>query len=584
VNRSWLRRRSYDWGWILIGALIVQFVGFVAWLALPDNSPRLLTVVTDIQVLPIRLISALLAWQASRQMGLDARTRQAWLLLGLGFAAFCIGDVIWAWIEIVLEANPFPSLADVGYLSFYPLILAGLLTFPLALRTRGERTKFWLDALIVAGAGGTILWYFVFLPALQAVADEPIKAIFGIGYPIGDLLLLLGIATVLLRRPDAGTTGALRILAVGTAVMVIGDAGFGPMALQDDYQSGAWPDVFWALSALLMAVSAQYQCWRARRPMATSTVGETGVRLFSPVPYAAAVLSQVLVLVVVIGHWTDDIEGLILTSVAVTALVVARQVVAVRENASLLEEQADRRDALLHLSRRFGAEVSLDQLQPELLHAATAMLEADTAAITHWEPARQQLGPLSTSGGQQGGSALGLLESVCREAATRHAPVVVNATLAGQGTIGTRLAADGRTAAAVPIVHNSRLFGALAVTRPATGERFTHDDAEILGLLAGLAAATMVGAERARLGGVLLAARTAEHELNNQLAVAAGFASLLVDSQDLPEHLRPIAQDALDGALEASRLVNEIRRVQHVELVEGSVRNGNVIDLGRSVA
>src|SRR3954465_957096 len=62
-------------------------------------------------------------------------------------------------------------------------------------------------------------------------------------------------------------------------------------------------------------------------------------------------------------------------------------------------------------------------------------------------------------------------------------------------------------------------------------------DAEILGLLASMAVATMVGAERARLEGVLLAARTAEHELNNQLAIAAGYASLLVDDPDLPQHL-----------------------------------------------
>src|SRR5262245_32377527 len=122
------------------------------------------------------------------------------------------------------------------------------------------------------------------------------------------------------------------MLAAGMAIMVVGDAGFGPMALQDDYQSGDWPDVLWAVSVFLMGRRAQFQCWRARDPSATGVVGKAGVRLASPLPYAAAALSQAMLVGVVLFHGLEMAGGLAFGSVAVTVLVIVRQLVGVREN------------------------------------------------------------------------------------------------------------------------------------------------------------------------------------------------------------------------------------------------------------
>ena len=54
------------------------------------------------------------------------RAASAWLLLAAGQLAFVVGDALFAYQEYVAHASPFPSIADVCYLSGYPLLWAGL--------------------------------------------------------------------------------------------------------------------------------------------------------------------------------------------------------------------------------------------------------------------------------------------------------------------------------------------------------------------------------------------------------------------------------------------------------------------------
>jgi signal transduction histidine kinase len=70
--------------------------------------------------------------------------------------------------------------------------------------------------------------------------------------------------------------------------------------------------------------------------------------------------------------------------------------------------------------------------------------------------------------------------------------------------------------------------------------------------------------ESARLAGVRLVARTAEHELNNRLALTVGYAELLADHPDLPPALRELAQLSLRGAERASETVKQLASLQHV--------------------
>ncbi len=53
--------------------------------------------------------------------------RRGWLLLAAGAGLFSAGDAIWYGYEWLLgRAVPFPSVADVLYLSGYPFLVAGV--------------------------------------------------------------------------------------------------------------------------------------------------------------------------------------------------------------------------------------------------------------------------------------------------------------------------------------------------------------------------------------------------------------------------------------------------------------------------
>ena len=86
--------------------------------------------------------------------------------------------------------------------------------------------------------------------------------------------------------------------------------------------------------------------------------------------------------------------------------------------------------------------------------------------------------------------------------------------------------------------------------------------------------------EASRLEGVLLAARTLEHYANNRLALTAGYAELLAHHPRLAPELREWAEAALQGALAAAVLVQELGRVTRLEEVPGP--GGTLLDLERS--
>ena len=98
--------------------------------------------------------------------------------------------------------------------------------------------------------------------------------------------------------------------------------------------------------------------------------------------------------------------------------------------------------------------------------------------------------------------------------------------------------------------------------------RFGPADVESLELLGGMAAASLVGVERARLDGVLLAARTAQHELKNRLVALMGYAQLLSRDSAPPTELRDLAADAVRCIGDAAEMLDKLTRVTQLTEVD----------------
>jgi len=242
-----------------------------------------------------------------------------------------------------------------------------------------------------------------------------------------------------------------------------------------------------------------------------------------------------------------------------------------------------RREALLRLARRFAAEADAGRLLDELLSEAVHLVAASAGVVTRWDEKSKVLVAVGASAPALKEQRLRLGEGASGRAAQQRAPVLLLRD--EQGCLDPVLEdAELESAIAVPLLHETRLVGTLAVGRGSLdgGSAFTSEDADLLEMLASTAAAALVALEHARLDGVLLAARTAQHELNNQLAVARGYAEMLVGSPDLPPHLHDMAEEVMNAADAAAGIVRQLRNISWIHEHTWNQPGDSTIDLAMS--
>jgi len=303
------------------------------------------TVVSDVGPAVLGLVATLAALRVASRPGLDRPTGRAWRRLAIAFSCWWAGDVIWFVYEIVLRQEPFPSLADVGYLAFYPCAAWALLSFPSPTRRRSDWTKLGLDAVTVLLCAAMGIWYLVVGPTVHDNPSQGLAMALNLAYPIGDLLVLFGVIVTLMRRSAAHDL-SLRILVAGVGALVIADVAFAHLSLAGEYAGGV-PDAFWAAAWCLFFLAAK----AAPRPTeaeATSSDGHPSLaglgrnhprRAEQPLarlPYLAVALAYGLLLFVGRRAAIYPLDGLILGSAAITAIVLVRQVSMINENGRLM--------------------------------------------------------------------------------------------------------------------------------------------------------------------------------------------------------------------------------------------------------
>jgi diguanylate cyclase len=330
--REWLG----DWGGKLTITLGVLAVGYLVWQRTGWGGQSHRTIISDASFLPLSLAGAILAWRTARAARGDSRTRQAWVIVGAAFFCYWVGDTLWFYLENFRTAPPFPSVADVFYLAFYPLLLIGLLRFPVGVRGKIDRAKFWLDSVTVLLSALMIVWFFVLGPIARTHDSFFSKAI-SLAYPVGDLVLVFGIAAIMLRGPAESCRRALAILAMGLGLFVVADVGFAYYNLHSGYAGGDWPDSLWMVAQFLMVVAAQHHYMGLKQEAAVEGPHRPaqGSRV-SKIPYAAIGIAFGLMLYAGHREALYPLGGLIGISVLITALVLGRQVTVMRDNSHLM--------------------------------------------------------------------------------------------------------------------------------------------------------------------------------------------------------------------------------------------------------
>jgi diguanylate cyclase (GGDEF)-like protein len=319
-----------------LGAVLAVFAVLAMSGRLASDGGRSPEVVADNVLSPLfLLVSTALIARCSRQAGLDRRTRLAWRLLAVAFAAHLVADGIYGWIETVQLGSPFPSPADAGYLAFIPLTLAAVLAFPRPAATAGHRTRVALDLLTVLAAGFMLVWWAELGPALDAPASSAVQTALAVGYPLGDLVLLLSATGMVLRQAAPRTRRGQWLIAAALSCYVLADLGYGLQTWVSGSIGNGWPDVAWLAAAWVAGIGAHLQ----RRDAAAGDPAVAPTTLTASwIPYAAVAAGYGLLLAVAGDQAVYPLGGLVYAAFGLTSVVAARQFIALRENARLARD------------------------------------------------------------------------------------------------------------------------------------------------------------------------------------------------------------------------------------------------------
>jgi diguanylate cyclase (GGDEF)-like protein len=335
------RRVADQLGEPVLAAVLAMLAVYGLWQVFRWGGHRHQALIGDLAFFPVNGGAALWAWRVSWRQDLGRATCRAWRLLSVAAWLYLLGDGLQLLYEVVLHQKPDPSWADAAYLGFYPVAFAGLLAFPSPRRTLSERFRLLLDAGTVFVGGATVIWYIALRPAVASARGFDLPDLVLFAYPVGDLLLLFGVLSLLWRGAPRSSVASLRIFATGMLVFIVADVTYDYVSTNSTYTGGDPVDTLWmvALAILFVAAACQLRAGPADEFAAPPRLLASGP---SVLPYLAVAGSYVLLMVVGLKSTTfNSVGGVLLGAVVLTVLVSVRQFAALRDNSRLTARYAE---------------------------------------------------------------------------------------------------------------------------------------------------------------------------------------------------------------------------------------------------
>ena len=336
-----------------VGVLMIFLLGFHVGvegpLAIGNFSPLLGAFIGGTLVLvcvnrPIRQEEDVEPWLG--------RERLAWILIGCGCIAWGIGESFWRYYE-ALGQNPFPSLADIGYVSFPPLVFFGLTLQPFSRSSHG-RVFFLLDSLISTGALLSIAWFLLLGSLAQTPAESVLGKVLGIYYPTMDTALVSCVVFLLLRGSGDGYQASARrislfVAGLGLFIFASSDFLFNLLENAGTYVEGTWVDLGWPLGLMALGVALYLRrflpaSWGAT--LEQQQKQRTQQLRFGPaqaLPYLLLVMLFCILVYNVLSPASTQQSirpVLVAATMIVVGLVLARQILTMLDNARLVRKQA----------------------------------------------------------------------------------------------------------------------------------------------------------------------------------------------------------------------------------------------------
>jgi diguanylate cyclase (GGDEF)-like protein len=266
-------------------------------------------------------LPAVVCWVVVAGVGLR---RWDILLAAVGMTLLAAGDTYYAPLTSTWSP-PFPSPGDIGYLLFYPLMLAALVVVV----RRGARelaSSVWLDCA-VGSLGAASVLAVMLSPVLESAMGDSLSlaTVVSVAYPMFDLLLVAAVTGIAALGAIKGS-GRLVLLILGLLAYTSADVIYALEANSDSYTIGTPLDAVWAIGLTLIALWVN-DVGQPHRPRAHRTREATGL---APLVVSSAATAAGLAVLVVssrvhLSTLAVALAGATMLAAAARALLSFRQ-------------------------------------------------------------------------------------------------------------------------------------------------------------------------------------------------------------------------------------------------------------------
>lgn len=317
---------------------IVIVLGYLSLTIIFSGNTQLRGILSDI-ITPLISLLVIIALLYSLKVlkACEHSAYKAWLFLTLAQISFFIGDVIWAVLEVGFGVDPFPSIADLFYLAYYPLFALGVYLL-LKITYKPRKTyKVLLDMSIVIVASFLFFWSLLIMPTIEMGSNDIIGILISLIYISLDFALLLPLLDLIFKRAKSLNDKVPLLLAGSIASQIFIDAIFVNQNIYGISLSGSPFETFWILSYVLLGLAGITEANRAKLAIKERLIPEEPYK-FSWTIYLPYYLIFGAYIMLVAGYKTYSAMNLVVLEVGVgftIFMVFIRQTFALRENQEL---------------------------------------------------------------------------------------------------------------------------------------------------------------------------------------------------------------------------------------------------------
>ena len=243
--------------WLLAYAWLAGLVAYLVAIVLTKD--RAAIWINDIAW---TITSAGAAWAClSTSRRVERPRRRAWLLFGLGCVSWLIGQLHWDYSQLILGVGiPFPSVGQIFFSAFAPLLIAGVLQLP----ESRERAHFTFKHLGNIGLVTCCLVMTIVLGTLEPALQVRVPGFYLVIAVAHTLLVAATFLTALYAlwtyRWSASWLPML-LLVIASGVYAIANIVYAHSLITSSYLANDLLNAAWVVMFGLIAVAAHEQAW-----------------------------------------------------------------------------------------------------------------------------------------------------------------------------------------------------------------------------------------------------------------------------------------------------------------------------------